>query len=144
MSLLRVLALVLTLLFAVAATAKEQSSLADIVKRQQTITKRLDADRVKELNTEQIQAIRAQQRQVFALVEGKNSLKQLSKKENRQLDKALEAISNLLTTGRAEPEECWQERSIGTRVGQRRCGKKADRQAADDRAREWLDRSTSL
>lgn len=144
MSLLRVFALSLGLLFAVAASAADKLSLNDIVKRQQAITKRLDSNRVKDLNAEQIRAIRDQQQQLFALVEGKNSLKQLSKKESRQLDKALEAITNLLTTGRAEPEECWQERSIGTRVGQRRCGKKADRQAADSRAREWLERSTSL
>ncbi|MGD9584305.1 MAG: hypothetical protein AB7V26_11660 [Lysobacterales bacterium] len=144
MSLSRVFVLVLSLSFAVAASAADKLTLADIVQRQQGIAKRLDANRAKDLNAEQIQAIREQQRQVFALVEGKDSLKQLSKKETRQLDKALEAITNLLTTGRAEPEECWQERSIGTRVGQRRCGKKADRQAADARAREWLERSSRL
>lgn len=121
--------------------AADAQRLAHIITEQQAIAARLDNGETEGMKRKQIKAVRRNQAIVFELAAGKQTLDQFTPKDRMRLKNALDAISAALVgTQKAENDQdyCWQERIVGTRVSQRRCGTERDRAAARKDAQDYM------
>lgn len=138
--------LLLILLAAVALVAPpihaaDAERLSNIITEQRSIAARLDSGNTEGMKHKQVKTVRKNQKIVFDLAAGKQTLDQFNPKDRMRLKNALDAISAALVgTQKAENDQdyCWQERIVGTRVSKRRCGSERDRTAAREDAREYM------
>lgn len=128
-------------LVALPTRAADAQRLANIITEQRAIAARLESGNTDGMKHKQVKIVRKNQKIVFDLAAGKQTLDQFNPKDRMRLKNALDAISAALVgTQKAENDQdyCWQERIVGTRVSKRRCGSERDRTAAREDAQDYL------
>lgn len=122
--------------------ANASESLADIRQQQTQIRDDL-AKGTLTLETGKRQSVDEQQRVVFGLIDGKQSLGELNPAQRINLRNALETINAALSkTSSAEEdrEVCWQEKRTGSKLVTTVCGTVRERQQAKEGARDFMQR----
>lgn len=127
---------------AFAASASEQTSLADILAQQRSLAAQIDAGELP-LTPRQGNSVRRAQKEVFAVTEGKSTLGELDINQKIRLENALEQINAQVKGGghaaTGEQEVCWRERKSGSTVKVTRCGTQAERDQIREGARAWME-----
>jgi hypothetical protein len=126
-----------------AAPAAEEDGLVLIVEQQKEIKADLDDGGIDGLTPRQNGLVRKAQAEVFALVEGKSRLAELSIDEKVRLDNALERINAQVVNTREASDKrdvCWRERVSGTTVKKTRCGTEAEMREAREGARDFMEK----
>ncbi len=140
--------LILSFSLAFAAGAQEapapaHDGLQQILTQQQELKRDLDAGNNDGMTTRQVNAIRKAQTDVFALMQGKTRLDQLSMDDRVRLENALERINAEVKNTRAGRDDrnvCWREKMSGTNTKVTRCGTEAEMREAREGARDFLER----
>jgi hypothetical protein len=90
-----------------------------------------------------VKQVRKAQDEVSSIVDGKDTLDQLSIDEKVRIENALELIDAKVVDTRAASDDqdvCWRERASGTHLKVTRCGTRAEMREAREDARDHLDR----
>jgi len=129
-------------LLASLTVVRSAESLPDIRQQQERVRDDLAAGELV-LEASKRQVVDKEQRVVFALIDGKSSLGELSPAQRVSLRNALETINAALsgTAGAEEDREvCWQEKRTGSKLVTTVCGTVRERQQAKEGARDYLQR----
>lgn len=124
-------------------TAAEADGLTLIRDQQLELKASLEGGNAEGLTRREVNRIRKEQEAVFALIDGKATLAELSIHEKVELENALERINAYVKGGRAARDEqdvCWRERMSGTSRMVTRCGTEKERDQAREGARDFLQR----
>lgn len=115
-----------------------------MIRRQQNeIRVDLDGGGIEGLTPRQNALVRKAQAEVFAVIEGKARLDELSIDEKIRLENALERINAQIVNTRSASDKqnvCWRERVSGTTVKKTRCGTQAEMREAREGARDFLEK----
>ena len=125
------------------STEPEADGLELIREQQLELKATLDAGETEGLSVREVNRIRKEQAGVFALIDGKATLADMSINEKVELENALERINAYVKGGRAgrdEQDVCWRERMSGTSRMVTRCGTEKERDQAREGARDFLQR----
>ncbi|MFP7723781.1 hypothetical protein [Lysobacter sp. A3-1-A15] len=125
------------------ASGQEPNGLELIREQQLELKSTLDGGEAERLSKREVNRIRQEQATVFALIEGKATLDELSINQKVELENALERINAYIKggrTGRDEQNVCWRERMSGTSRMTTRCGTEKERDQAREGARDFLNR----
>ena len=134
------------MLFFVLAPAFTTDSLEPLGKirsQQDLLAADLNAGTTQGMTPRQVNAIRKAQKEVFAVIEGKNALDELSIDEKVRLENSLERINAKVKGGRLakdDQEVCWREHKSGSRMKSTRCGTEAERREVREGARDWMEK----
>lgn len=132
----------LVALFAPAAVAADtQDRLQQIMQQQHQLQEELD--RIEGLSARQRNVIRKMQGRLFAAVDGKSTLDQLTIEQKVTLENALERINaELVNTreARDEQDKCHMQAGAGSRFESARCASINERAQDTQEARFWKDR----
>ena len=123
------------------STEAEVDGLELIREQQLELKAALDAGETEGLSVREVNRIRKEQVGVFALIDGKATLADMSINQKVELENALERINAYVKGGRAgrdEQDVCWRERMSGTSRMVTRCGTEKERDLAREGAREFL------
>lgn len=144
---MRYLPLVLFVFFVVLKPALAADSLEPLEKirgQQDALASDLNAGKTEGLTPRQIGSIRKAQQEVFAVIDGRKSLDELSIDEKVRLENALERINAQAKGGtrvaREDQNVCWRERKSGSSMKVTRCGTEKERDQAREGARGFLER----
>ena len=123
--------------------AEEVDTVAAIAEQQRALQAEIESGRATDLTARQRNLIRKAQAEVFALIEGKTRLDQLTIDEQVRLDNALERINAELvntTAARANEDQCRRERRTGSRFDVTQCATANERDEIRGRSRAVLEK----
>ena len=118
--------------------------LGKIRSQQDLLAADLKAGTTQGMTPRQVNAIRKAQKEVFAVIVGKNALDELSIDETVRLENALERINAEVKGGRLASdaqEVCWREQKTGSQVKVTRCGTEAERRQTREGARAFMEKA---
>lgn len=125
-----------------AADDTHPAKLQLIVEQQTELQRQLEAG-IEGLLPRQVSAIRRAQAEVFAIVQGKADLDDLSIDEKVRLENALERIGAQLagtTAAQDAQQQCWRERETGSKRYITRCASVSERDQERAGARAWMEK----
>lgn len=134
-----------TLLLAGIALAQQPAPdpLRVIVDEQTALARDLASGNTRGMTPRQVLIVRGAQKEVFAAIDGRSSLAELSIDEKVKLENALERINAQVVGTRAASESqdvCWREAKSGSKLMVTRCGTQEERDEARRGARAWMDK----
>lgn len=135
-------ALVLAVSMVSATAVARAESLAEIRQQQTQIQEELARGELV-LDARSKRTVEVQQRIVFALIEGRVEVGELTPPKQVELRNALEKIRAAVSQdalAEADREVCWQERRTGSKLTTTVCGTVRERQQAKEGARDYLQR----
>lgn len=124
-------------------TGAAEDGLQLILRQQQELKADLDDGGLDGLTPRQNALVRKAQTEVFALIDGKTRLDELSIDDKVRLENALERINAQVVNTRAASDKqdvCWRERVSGTTMKKTRCGTQAEMREAREGARDFLEK----